>query len=212
MSSLDFFNDRFPIKTKRITKNYYTISEEYYKSTNNKFNIINKYLFSFDSNIINIIKKYYLPRKNKLLVIDENNVNNITSIDDDITAISCFNLNLKNLPDYIYKANNLISLNCSFNNIEHFDDSTLFENLLMFNCNFNKITQLPNNLYKLKELYVNYNMLSYLPALPNIYFISCINNDILYIDTNLYPYLKYFYSYWNSKSLDTISKKINCIN
>ena len=212
MSANDFFDNKFSLKKKNVSKNFYIIPKNQYNYHNNNFNLITNLLNnSLDYNIINIIKNYYLPLKNKLLIINNDNIHKIKSIDDNVTAISCFNLNLEYLPDYIYKAKNLISLNCSFNKIKYFKNSPIFENLLMLNCNFNNIQELPDNLYNLKELYCNYNKIYYLPPLPNINLISCINNNIKIITPRRYPFLKYFYSYWNSESLDIISKKVNNI-
>ena len=210
MSSIEYFNNCFPLKKKNIVKSTYEISSYVIE----KHNIFIDTVFQggiLDINSINIIKNYFTPRKFKLLVITNENIYTIKKIDDDITCIHCVSLNLYDLPHYIYDAKNLISLDCSFNNITKFTDERIFENLLMLNCSFNRIRELPKNMKELKELYVNYNFLSNIDTLPNTNLISCIHNNINYIDKKLFPKLMRFYSYWNSLSLDEISREINKI-
>ena len=206
MSSNDYFNNRFPLKKRNIVRSTYQISNYVIQQSSNVFQntIIN-------DDIMNIIKNYFIPRKSKLLTIAYENIYTIKQIDDDITCVQCINLNLSDLPQYVYDAKNLISLDCSFNKIRKFSDERIFENLLLLNCSFNQIQELPKNMNQLKELYVNYNFLSNLTPLPNVSTISCIHNNIHYIDKQLFPKLRRFYSYWNSLSLDKISKKINKI-
>lgn len=212
MSMNHYLNNLFPIKKEKVSESIYKISDYFINKDNIIVNVIFEKLDYFSNDIINIIKDYFLIPKHKLLEITNKNINLITKIDDDITSIICVNLGLETLPEYIYTAKNLISLDCSFNNIKKLPNEKIFENLLMLNCGFNKLKNLPKNMNNLRKLYVSYNKLNHINSLLNVYTIVCINNNIEYIDKDKFPKLKIFYSYWNSNNLDEISKTINKIN
>ncbi len=206
MSYDDFFENIFR-KKKRLYKSSYCLNVNRVKSINRKRKFLEETLY-ITPDIINIINSYIFHKyQYKLLQITKDNIKNITKIDDDITAIICINLDLTKLPEYIYDASNVISLNCSFNNITKIEQG--LSRLKMLNASFNNLTELPGDMEDLEELYVIYNRLEKLPDMPKLKTVSCIHNKIKYIDSSLYPDMDRCYSYWNSETLDEISRKIN---
>jgi len=214
MSYYDYFdkNQRFSKKKLKNYKHSYRLNGTYCNNISKKRKYVEekKYMNGITGNIIGIINNYSFPKyEYKLLVITKDNINNIIRIDDNITAITCINLGLTEIPKYIYSAKNVISLNCSYNDITEFEPGLFFSRLKMLNASFNRLKTLPNNMDNLEKLYVIYNNLRELPNGPELKTISCIHNNIRYIDVNLYPKMDRFYSYWNSKTLDKISRNIN---
>jgi len=97
-----------------------------------------------------------------------------------ITHVSISWINLKKLPDWIFKCNNLIELFCYRNTLICLPELHHLQTLQILHCDSNMLTQLPKLPNSLHELYCYNNKLTHLPEnLPDLLQkLLCFNNKL----------------------------------
>jgi Leucine-rich repeat (LRR) protein len=98
-----------------------------------------------------------------------NNFDEITN-QENIIVIDCSFNNLKHLPDMqSYLWPKLHEFNCGYNQLTQLPGNINLPNLEKFNCSHNKLTQIPNNINmpNLRKFNCSYNELTHLPDIQN---------------------------------------------
>lgn len=152
--------------------------------------------FSEDEKIMRLLnfkaKHYYKHRKNndynmllffEMLEKDYAEKLNIVRL---MTDFECNNLQLKRLPEEIWKMKNLEKFSCSLNSLTHLPESICtLTKLTVLNCELNILKELPNNigsLVKLRHIICYWNQLSLLPEsiaeLKLLTHFSCAHNKL----------------------------------
>ena len=105
--------------------------------------------------------------------------------------------------DEISDGINVISIDCSNNELTQLPENMNFQNLQVLNCSNNKLTQLPVNMNfsNLQKITCCHNELTQLPEnmnLPNLQILYCYNNELMQLPKNMnFPNLKELSCYNN---------------